>query len=98
LQASLTQFIRELFSFASVLDASALASEDLRGCGFVGDATGSIGPVSLIGFSRSKFPLSAHPARVTARSTANSQFIFASPRPKVKLASCPIVFSTRAVK
>ena len=82
LQASLTHSISdELFvlSFASVLDASALASEDLRGTGFVGGKIGSIGTASLIGFSRSKFPLSAHPAR-TIRSTANSHFIFAPDR------------------
>ena len=80
LQASLTHSISdELFvlSFAPVLDASALASGDLRAIGFVGGKIGSIGTASLIGFSRSKFPLSAHPARARARSTANSHFIFA---------------------
>jgi hypothetical protein len=78
LQASLTHFISdELFvpSFASVLDASALASED--GTDFVGSKIGSVGTASLIGFSRSKFPFSAHPARARARSKANSHFIFA---------------------
>jgi hypothetical protein len=81
LQASLTHSISdELFvrSFAYVLDASALASRGLRGTGFVGGKIGSIGTASLIGFSRSKFPLSAHPARAKARSTVNSHFIFAS--------------------
>ncbi len=79
LQASLTHSISDdlvVFSFASALDASTLASGDLRGTGFVGGKIGSIGTASLIGFSRSKFPLSAHPAR-TIRSTANSHFIFA---------------------
>lgn len=82
LQASLAHSISdELFmrSFVSVLDASALASEGFRGSGFVAGKIGSIGTLSLIGFSRSKFPLSAHPARARARarSTANSPFIFA---------------------
>ena len=80
LQASLTHSISdELFvrSFASVLDASALARRGLRGTGFVGGKIGSTGTASLIGFSRSKFPLSAHPARAQARSTVNSHFIFA---------------------
>ena len=82
LQASLTHSISdELFVllFASVLDASALASENSRGTDFVGGKIGSIGTASLIGFSRSKFPFSAHPAtaRARARSTANSHFIFA---------------------
>jgi hypothetical protein len=81
LQASLTHSISdELFvlSFAPVLDASALASGGLRAIGFVGGKIGSIGTASLIGFSRSKFPLSAHPARARARSKANSHFIFAA--------------------
>ena len=80
LQASLAHSISDeplVLSFASVLDASALASWDLRETGFVEGKIGSIGTASLIGFSRSKFPLSAHPARARARSTANSHFIFA---------------------
>ena len=80
LQASLAHSISDellVLSFASVLDASARASWDLRGTGFVGGKIGSIGTASLIGFSRSKFPLSAHPARARARSTANGHFIFA---------------------
>jgi hypothetical protein len=80
LQASLAHSISDELlvpSFASVLDASALASWDLCGTGFVGGKIGSIGTASLIGFSRSKFPLSAQPARGRARSTANSHFIFA---------------------
>jgi len=68
LQASLTHPISgKLFSFVSVLDASALASDDLGGAGLVGAAIGS---VYLTGLSRSKFPVSAHPVRTTARSAA----------------------------
>jgi hypothetical protein len=74
LQASLTHPISgELFLLVSALDASALASEDLGGT--VGATIGSIGPASLTGLSRSKFPVSAHPARATARSAANGQLI-----------------------
>jgi hypothetical protein len=102
LQASLTHSISdELFvlSFAPVLDASALASGDLRAIGFVGGKIGSIGTASLIGFSRSKFPLSAHPARARARarSTANSHFIFAVHH-GVGHTSCRIMLSMQAVK
>jgi hypothetical protein len=80
LQASLAQSISdELFvlTFVFALDASALASEGSRVTGFGGGKIGSVATASLIGFSRSKFPLSAHPARARARSTANSPFIFA---------------------
>jgi len=80
LQASLMHSISDEFfvlSFAFVLDASAFSSADLRRIGFVGGKIGSIGAASLIGFSRSKFRLSAHPARAKARSIANSHFIFA---------------------
>jgi hypothetical protein len=80
LQASLKHSISdELFalSFAPALAASTLVGEDLRGIGFVGGKIGSTGTASAIGFSRSKFPLSAHPARARARTTANSHFIFA---------------------
>jgi len=83
LQASLTHSINdELFalSFACVLDAPTLAITGLRATDFVAGEIGSIGAASLIGFSRSKFPLSAHPVRVRARSTANSHFIFAPRR------------------
>jgi hypothetical protein len=83
LQASLTHPISgELFSFVSVLDASALASEDPGGAGLVGATIGSTGPACLIGLSRSKFPVSAHPARATARSAANGQLIVLPPRPR----------------
>ena len=81
LQASLAQSISdELFvpSFASV-DASALAGGDLRGTGFAAGKIGSVGTASFIGFSRSKIPHSAHPARAKARSTVTSLFIFAAP-------------------
>jgi hypothetical protein len=80
LQASLAQSISdELFvlTFVFALDASVLASEGSRVTGFGGGKIGSVATASLIGFSRSKFPLSAHPARARARSTANSPFIFA---------------------
>ena len=72
LQASLTHLISdELFvlSFVSVLDASTLARGDLPATGFVGGKIGSNGTASVIGFSRSKFPLSAHPARARASKT-----------------------------
>ena len=102
LQASLTHSISdELFvlSFASVLDAPTLASGDLRGTGFVGGKIDSIGTASVIGFSRSKFPLSAHPARARPRSTANSHFIFIySPSCRIRHTSCRIMLSTQAVK
>jgi len=65
-----------VLSFAFVLDASTFSSADLRRIGFVGGNIGSIGAASLIGFSRSKFRLSPHPARARARSIANSHFIF----------------------
>lgn len=81
LQASLAHSISDdLFmrSFASVLDASTLAGADLCGTGFVGGKTGSVVTASLIGSSRSKYPLSAHPARARAASKTNSQFIFCS--------------------
>ena len=79
LQASLMHSISDeyfVLSFAFVLDASAFSSADLRRIGFVGGKIGSIGAASLIGFSRSKFRLSPHPARARARSIANSHFIF----------------------
>jgi hypothetical protein len=101
LQASLAHSISdELFmlSFVSVLDASALASEGLRGSGFVAGKIGSIGTLSLIGFSRSKFPLSAHPARARARRTANSPFIFAPRSCRFRHTSCRIMLSMQAVK
>ena len=73
LQASLTHPISG--ALLSVLDASALASEDLARTGLAGATIGSTGPACLTGFSRSKLPVSAHPARTTARSAANGQFI-----------------------
>jgi hypothetical protein len=82
LQASLAHSISgelPVLSFASVFDASALASGGLRETSFFSGKIGSIGAASLIGFSRSKSPFSAHPARAraTTGSTANSHFIFA---------------------
>ena len=85
MQASLPHSIsdeRFVFPFASDLDASARASADLRGTGFADGKIGSVGTATLIGFSRSKLSPHAHPARESARSTANNHFIFA-PRPAV---------------
>ena len=99
LQASLAQSISdELFvrSFASVLDASALAGGDLRGTGFVAGKIGSVGIASLTGFSRSNIPLFAHPARAKARNTANTHFIF--PSCTVRHTFCRNMLSMRAVK
>ena len=79
LQASLAHSISDdlsMRSFASVLDASTLAGVDLCVTGFVGGKTGSVATASLIGSSRSKYPLCAHPARARAASKTNSQFIF----------------------
>jgi hypothetical protein len=101
LQASLTHSISDelfLLSFTSVLDAWALVSSDLRGTGPVGDKIGSAGIASLIGFSRSKLLLSAHPARARARSTANSHFIFAPRHAGSGHTFCRIMLSTQAVK
>jgi len=100
LQASLTHSKSdELFvlSFASVLDASALASDDLRGTGFVGGEIDSVGTASSIGFSWLKIPFPAHPARGRARSNANSHFIFA-PRHGSGNTSCRIMLSALTVK
>jgi hypothetical protein len=84
LQASLVHSINDkLFplSLASALElaASALARNDLCETDFVRDKMCPVGTASLIGFSRSKFPLSAHPARARARSVANSHLIFVCP-------------------
>src|SRR5262245_17984707 len=91
LQASLAQSSSdELFMlfFVSALDASVLAGGGLRGTGFIGGKVGSA-TASLIGVSRSKFPLSAHPAGASARSTANSPFIFAPPVMQVQVHILP---------
>src|SRR5215470_2750863 len=71
-------------SFASALDT--LAAVGLWGGGVAGADVGCAGVAwagvaSLSGFSRSKFPLSAHAARMRARDKANSRFIFV-PRQK----------------
>jgi hypothetical protein len=96
LQASLTHPISgELFSLVSALDASALASEDLGGT--VGATIGSTGPASLTGLSRSKFPVSAHPARATARSAAYGQLILLPPV-QGEATSCRIMLPKPAVK
>src|SRR5262249_8464660 len=77
LQASLTHSRSDDSFAASGLDASALAVGALGRTGFVGGKIGSAGATSATGFSRSKHPLSAHPARARARSAANTHFIFA---------------------
>ena len=80
LQASLPHSIsdeRFVLSFASVLDASALDSADLRRTGFAEGKIGSVGTAALTGVSRSKLSPHAHPARERARSTVNNHFIFA---------------------
>jgi hypothetical protein len=77
LQASLTHSINDDSFVASGLDASAFAAKDLGRTGFVGGKICSVGATRATGFSRSKFPTSAHPARARARSVANTRFIFA---------------------
>src|SRR6516164_3872976 len=76
LQASLTHSSNDDSFAASGLDATAFAVRALGRTGFVG-GNSSVGATSATGFSRSKLPLSAHPARARARSTANTHFIFA---------------------
>jgi hypothetical protein len=102
LQASLTHSMSDaLFalSFVSAFNALALAVQGSRGIGFVGDLFGSVGTASCIGFSFSKFPLSTHPTRPRARSTANGHFIFASRHAGFRrTAFCRIALATLAVK
>jgi hypothetical protein len=102
LQASLTHSMSDaLFalSFVSAFNALALAAQGSRGIGFVGDLFGSVGTASCIGFSFSKFPLSTHPTRPRARSTANGHFIFASRHAGFRrTAFCRIALATLAVK
>ena len=100
MQASLTHSINdELFalSFACVLDAPTLAITGLRATDFVAGEIGSIGAASLIGFSRSKFPLSAHAARARASDKANSHFIL-SPVVQSQRVFCRNKLSMQAVK
>jgi len=78
LQASLTHSSKYDSFAASGLDAAAFAVRALGWTGFVGGKTCSVGATSATGFSRSKHPLSAHPARARARSVANTHFIFAA--------------------
>jgi hypothetical protein len=77
LQASLTHSINDDSFAASGLDASAFAGGDLGRTGFGGGKICSVGAVSSTSFSRSEYPLSAHPERARARSVANTHFIFA---------------------
>src|SRR5262245_55111343 len=77
LQASLTHSINDDSFAASGLDASAFAVGALGRTGFGGGKICSVGFASSTGFSRSKIPLSAHPARVRARSVARTHFIVA---------------------
>ena len=76
LQASLTHSINDDSFAASGLDASAFAGGDLGRIGFGGGKICSVGAVSSTSFSRSEYPLSAHPERARARSVANTHFIF----------------------
>jgi hypothetical protein len=77
LQASLTHSSSDDSFAASGLGAAAFAVRPLGRTGFVGGKICSVGATSATGFSRSKLPLSAHPARARARSVANTHFIFA---------------------
>jgi hypothetical protein len=78
LHAALTHSINDaLFVLSFASDASALAASDLRGIEFIGDKTCPVGAASLIGSCRAKSPLSAHPARLRAKSATNSRFMFA---------------------
>src|SRR6188474_493922 len=65
-----------MLSFTSVLDASALATKDLSGIDLVCDKTRPVGAASLLGSSRSKLLLFAHPARPRAKSAAKNHFMF----------------------
>src|SRR5215471_20245400 len=77
LQASLTHSINDDCFAASGLDASAFAVGALGRTGFGGGKICSVGATSATGFSRSKLPLSAHPARARARSVTRTHFIVA---------------------
>jgi len=77
LQASLTHSSNDDSFAASGLDAAAFAVRAFGRTGFVGGKICSVGVTSATGFSRSKHPVSAHPARARARSVANTHFIFA---------------------
>ena len=77
LQASLTHSSNNDSFAAFGLDAAAFAVTALGRTGFVGGKICSVGATSATGFSRSKIPISAHPASARARSVANTHFIFA---------------------
>jgi hypothetical protein len=79
LQALLTHSINDDCFVASGLDAAAFAATGLGRTGLVGGKICSVGATSCsTGFSRSKLPLSAHPARARARSVADTHCIFCS--------------------
>ena len=101
LQASLTHSISDellVLSFASVLDASALASWDLRGTGFVGGKIGSIGTASLIGFSRSKIPALRASSESKSKKHSEQPIHFCSRSCRVRHIFCRIMLATQAVK
>src|SRR4029079_344540 len=78
LQAATTHSINDpLFVLSLATGASALAVSDLRGIDFGRNKTCPAGAASLTGSCRAKLPLSAHPARLRAKSATNSSFIFA---------------------
>jgi hypothetical protein len=80
LHAALTHSINDallVLSFAFALDASPLAARDLREIDFVGDKTCPVGAANVIDSCCPKLLLSAHPARLRAKSAVISHFIFA---------------------
>jgi hypothetical protein len=78
LQASLAHSSNDVSFAAPVLvDAWAFAVWALGRAGFDGGRICSVGVTSATGFSRSKSPLSAHPARARARSVTRTPFIVA---------------------
>ena len=97
LHASLTHSISDDSFAASGLDASAFAVRDLGRTGFVGGKFRSVGAARSTTFSRSRFPLSAHPATPRARSVANTHFIFFLLSCSVRHIRC-IMRSLQAIK
>jgi len=93
LQASLTHSSNDDSFAASGLDAAAFAVRALGRTGFVGGKICSVGATSATGFSRSKIPISAHPASARARSVANTHFIFA---PTMQCQTHPLHHATAA--
>ena len=98
LQASLPHSIKDELagpSLASALDTLAVAG--FCGAGVAGAEIGCAGVANVSGFSRSKFPLSAHAARTRASDKANSHFIL-SPVVQSQRAFCRNKLSMKAVK